>query len=145
MECSEPVPSSRTDESTSSTPGSGHKWPLTEIFDELRELTVLELAEVERFVKCIRAARGERPSPELISRVLIDVAHLHATYAYCVPISLIRARHADVPRALLEQALFDAETRDLLRLEPVKLPSPFIEIDAGIPHERELLYWIVPS
>lgn len=136
MECFEPVPSS--------TPKSGPKWPTTEIFDELRELTVLELADVQRFVKRIRAARGDRPSPELISRVLVDVAHLHATYAYCVPISLIRARYADVPQTLLEQALFDAEKRDLLRIEPVQHPAPFIEVDAAIPHERGLLYWIVP-
>ena len=136
MECSDPVPSS--------TPGSGPKWPTTEIFDELRELTVLELSDVQRFVKRICATRGDRPSPELIARVLVDVAHLHATYAYCVPISLIRARHADVPRVLLEHALFDAEKRDILRLEPVKLPAPFIEVDAGILHKRGLLYWIVP-
>ena len=82
--------------------------------------------------------------PELIAKILVDIGHLHATFAYCVPISLIRARYADVPQTFVEHALFDAEKRDLLRLEPVKLPAPFVEIGAGIPHERGLLYWIVP-
>jgi hypothetical protein len=132
MEPSEAVPPSRL------------KWPMTDIVDNLRELTAVELADVEQHVKRIRAARGDRPSPELVSQVLLDVGHLHATYAYHVPISLIRARHADVPRTLLDLALFDAEGRDILRMEPVELPAPFVEVGAGIPHARGLLYWIVP-
>ncbi len=138
MEPLEPVPSSKPQ------PSSRPKWTITEIFDELRELTVLELADVQRYIMRVRAARGDRPSPELVSKILVDVAHFHATYAYHVPISLIRARHADVPRTMLDLALFDAETRDLLRMEPVQLPAPFVEVGAGIPHERGLLYWIVP-
>ena len=146
MEPSEPVPHSKTDAPISSTPGSRSRprWPITEIVDDLRELTAVELSDVQQYVKHVRAARGDRPSPELISKVLLDVEHLHATYAYRVPVSLIRARHTDVPRTLLEQALFDAESRDLLRMEPDNLPSPFVEVGAGIPHARGLLYWIVP-
>lgn len=146
MEPSEPVPHSKADAPISSTPGSRTrpKWPITEILDDLRELTVLELADVQQFVKRIRAARGDRPSPELVSQVVATAGRLHLTHAYHVPISLIRAGFANVPRALLEQALFDAEARDLLRIESVKLPAPFVEIGAGIPHERGLLYWIVP-
>ena len=142
MEPSEPVPPSKADAPISSTPGS--RWPITEIVDDLRELTVLELADVQQFVKRIRAARGAHPSPELVSQVLAAVRRLHLTYAYHVPISLIRARHADIPRTLLDRALFDAENRELLRMEPVQLPAPFVEVGAGIPHERGLLYWIVP-
>ena len=138
MEPAEPVQSSTTEAR------SRPKWLITELFDELRELTVLELDDVQRYIMRVRAARGDRPSPELVSNVLVTVAHLHATYAYYVPISLIRARHADVPRTLLDLALFDAEMRDLLRFEPVQLHAPFIEVSAGIPHERGLLYWIVP-
>jgi hypothetical protein len=146
MEPSEPAPPSNADAPLSSTPESRSRprWPITEIVDDLRELTAVELSDVQQYVKHVRAARGDRPSPELISKVLLDVGHLHATYAYRVPIPLIRARYPNVPRTLLEQALFDAESRDILRMEPVNLPSPFIEIGAGIPHERGLLYWIVP-
>jgi hypothetical protein len=146
MEPSEPVPSSKTDAPISSTPGSRPRlrWPITEIVDDLRELTVLELADVQQHVKRIRAARGDRPSPELVSQVVLAVARLRQNYPDRVPISLIRAGLPNVSRALLDQALFNAENRDLLRMEPVKLPAPFVEIGAGIPHERGLLYWIVP-
>lgn len=120
------------------------EWPITDIVDDLRELTVLELADVERHVKRIRAARGDRPSPELVSQVVACAGRLHRTYAYHVPLPLIRAGLVNVPRALLDQALFDAESRDLLRMEAVELPAPFVEVGAGIPHERGLLYWIVP-
>lgn len=135
MEPSEPVQPSNTD---------APKWPITEIVDDLRELNVLELADVQRFVKRIRAARGDRPSPELVSQVVASVGHLHSTYAYRVPIPLIRACLASVPRTLIDQAFFHAEALDLLRMEPAKLPAPFVEVNAGIPHERGLLYWIVP-
>lgn len=147
MEPAEPVPHSKTDAPISSTPGSRSRpeWPITTILEQLRELYVVELADVEQYIKRVRAARGDRPSPELISKVLLDVGHLHATYAYHVPIPLIRARHADVPRTLLDLVFFDAEDRDLLRMEAVKLPAPFVEVGAGIPHERGLLYWIVPA
>ena len=145
MEPAEPVPHSKADAPISSTPGcSRPKWPITEIVDDLRELTVLELADVQQFVKRIRATRGDRPSPELVSQVVAVVGRLHVTYAYRVPLPLIRAGLVNVPRALLDQALFDAEKRDLLRMEPVKLPAPFVEVGAGIPHARGLLYWIVP-
>ena len=135
-------PPSKADAPISSTPGSRSrlKWPITEIVDDLRELTVLELADVQQHIKRIRAARGDRPSPELVSQVIAALARLGQR----VPISLLRAGLANVPRALLDQALFDAESRDLLRMEPAKLPAPFVEVGAGIPHERGLLYWIVP-
>ena len=146
MEPLEPVPPSKTDAPISSTPGSRSrlKWPISEIVDDLRELNVVELADVQQHVKRIRAARGDRPSPELVSQVVAAVGRLRKTYPDGVPISLVRAGLVNVPRALLDQALFDAETRDLLRVEPVKLPAPFVEVGAGIPHERGLLYWIVP-
>lgn len=146
MDSPEPVPPSKTDAPISSTPGSRPrpKWPITEILDDLRDLTVLELADVQQYMKLVRSARGDRPSPELVSQVVAITRQLHLTYAYRVPITLIRARFADVPRTLLDLALFDAEIRDLLRMELVKLPAPFIEVGAGIPHERGLLYWIVP-
>ena len=105
---------------------------------------MLELADVQQYVKRVRAARGDRPSPELVSQVLAAVRRLHLMYAYRVPISLVRAGLVNVPRALLDLALFEAEGRDILRMEPVQLPAPFVEVGAGIPHERGLLYWIVP-
>ena len=146
MEPLEPVPPSKTEAPISSTPGSRSrlKWPISDIVDDLRELTVLELADVQQHVKRIRAARGDRPSPELVSQVVAAVGRLRQTYPERVPISLIRAGLANVPRTLLDQALFDAEARDVLRMELVKLPAPFVELGAGIPHERGLLYWIVP-
>lgn len=145
MHSSTPPPS-KTDAPASSSPASRtrHEWPITEISDELRELTVRELDDVQRFVKHIRAARGNRPSPELVSDVVAAVGRLRQTYSKRVPISLVRAGLANVPRALLDLALFDAESRNLLRLEPEQLPGEFVEVGAGIPHERGLLYWIVP-
>lgn len=147
MEPFEPVPPSKMDAPISSTPGSRSrpKWPTTEILDDLRDLTVLELADVQQYVKRVRAIRGDRPSPELVSQVVATAGRLHLTHAYHVPISLIRTSFGDVPRTLLDLALFDAENRDLLRMEPVKLPAPFVEVGAGIPHVRGLLYWIVPA
>jgi hypothetical protein len=142
MEPLEPVPPSKAEAPISLTPGS--RWPITEIVDDLRELNVVELADVQRFVQRIRAARGDRPSPELVSQVLAVVRRLHLTYAYRVPISLVRAGLVNVPRTLLDLALFEAEGRDNLRMEPVQLPAPFVEVGAGIPHARGLLYWIVP-
>jgi hypothetical protein len=141
MDFPEPVRHSKTD-APSSRPRP--EWPITEISEELRELTVIELADVHQYMKRVRSARGDRPSPELVSQVVATARRLHLTHAYHVPISLIRTSFVNVPRVLLDLALFDAEDRDLLRMDPVKLPAPFIEISAGIPHERGLLYWIVP-
>lgn len=62
-----------------------------------------------------------------------------------VPISLVRAHFVSVPRGLIDLALFEAEQRHLLRLEMVDLPAPFVEVSAGIPDARGLLYWIVPT
>lgn len=120
------------------------KWPITDFVDELRELTTLEFAELHRDMRRIRAERGDRPSPELVSQVVATAGLLNLTYAYHVPIPLIRAKFVQVPRVLLDRALFEAEAFDLLRMEPVKLTWPFVETEAGIPHERGLLYWIVP-
>lgn len=142
MEPSEPAPSSNANAPIS--PKLGSRWPITDLIDDLRDLNVIELDNVQQFVQQIRAARGDRPSPELVSQIVATVGRLYLTYAYRVPISLVRAGLASVPRALLDQALFDAEKRDFLRIEPVKLPAPFVEVGAGIPHERGLLYWIVP-
>jgi hypothetical protein len=146
MEPSEHVPHSKADAPISSTPGSRSrpKWPITEIVDDLRELTAVELSDVQQYARRVRAARGDQPSPELVSQVLAAVRRLHLTYAYRVPISLVRAGLVNVPRTLLDLALLDAENRSLLRMEPVQLPAPFVEVGAGIPHERGLLYWIVP-
>ena len=119
-------------------------WPLREFVKELRDLTALELADVYQFVKRTRAARGDRPSPELVSRVVAFVEQLRQTDPERVPISVLRTGLADVPRLLLNQALFEAESQGMLRLEPVEASDAFIEVSAGIPHERGLLYWIVP-
>ncbi len=143
MEPSETPPPSKTDALTPSS-RSRPRWPITEIAEELRELNLLELADVQQHVKRIRAARGDRPSPDLVSQVVAAVGRLHLTYAYCVPIPLVRGGLVNVPRALLDKALLEAEARHLLRMEPVKLPAPFVEVGAGIPHERGLLYWVVP-
>lgn len=142
MEPSEPVPPSNVDAPRSS---SRPKWPITTILEQLRELNAVELADIEQHIKRVRSARGDRPSPELVSQVVALARRLHLTHACYVPISLFRTSFADVPRTLLDLALFDAESRDLLRMVPVQLPAPFIEIGAGIPHERGLLYWIVPA
>ena len=93
----------------------------------------------------VRASRGDRPSPEFVSRLVAVVGRLFVTYPDRVPIPLVRAHFASVPRGLVEQALFEAEARHLLRLETVDLPTPFVEVSAGIQHARGLLYWIVPS
>lgn len=144
MESSETVPPSKTDAPISSAPQSRLRSPIREVLDELRELTLAELADVQQYAKRIRAARDNRPSPELVSQVVAAAERLRQTYPKRVPISLIRAGLVNIPRALLDQAVFDAEARRLLRIEPVELPAPFIEIGAGIQDERGLLYWIVP-
>lgn len=145
MEPSEPVPPSSTEAPISSAPSSrGLKWPINEIADELQTLTVLELSEVQRFMKRIQAARGECASPELVSLVVAAVWRLGEFFPARVPISLVRAHLPDVPRTLLDLALFDSEKRHLLQMDPLKLPEPFVEISAAIQHKRGLLYWIVP-
>lgn len=121
------------------------KWPITDFVDELRELTTLEFAELHRDMRRIRAARGDRPSPELVSQVVATSGLLNLTYAYHVPIPLIRAKFVQVPRVLLDRALFAAEALELLRMEPVLHSWPFVETEEGIPDERGLLYWIVPT
>jgi hypothetical protein len=132
--------------SSAAPPSSArHRSPLREVSDSLHELSLAELADVFRYVQRVRASRGDLPSPEFVSRVVAVVSRLYATYPERVPISLARAHFASVPRGLVEQALFEAEKRHLLRLETVELPAPFVEVGAGIPHERGLLYWIVPS
>lgn len=118
--------------------------PLREVIDCLRGLSLPELADVYRYVQRVRASRGDRPSPEFVSRLIAVVSRLYVAYPDRVPIALVRAHFFSVPRGLVELALFEAEQRDLLRLEIVELPAPFIEVGAGIPHERGLLYWIVP-
>lgn len=145
MHPSEPPPSQQ-DAPTSSTPSSRPrlKWPITEIVEDLRDLSVLELADVKQFVKRIRAARGDSPSPELVSQIVDSVERLRQTYPDRVPITLIRAGLANVPRGLLDQALFMAEKNAILRLESTRASDPVVETGAGIPHKRGLLYWIVP-
>jgi hypothetical protein len=115
------------------------------VSDSLRGLSLPELADVFRYVQRVRASRGDRPSPEFNSRLVAVIGRLYPAYPDRVLISLVRAFFATVPRGLVEQALFEAETRHLLRLEPVELPAPFVEIGAGIQDARGLLYWIVPS
>lgn len=145
MEPSESAPPSSIEAPISSAPSSrGLKWPINEIADELRTLTVLELSEVQRFMKRIHAARGECASPELISQVVATVWRLRQTYPDRVPISLLRANIPNAPRTLLDQALFESEKRHLLQMDPLKLPEAFVEISAAIQHKRGLLYWIVP-
>jgi hypothetical protein len=144
MEPSETVPPSKTDAPISSAPQSRLRSPIREVLDELRELTLTELADVQHYAKRIRASRDNRPSPELVSQVVAAAERLRQTFPKRVPISLIRAGLVNVPRALLDQAIFEAQARHLLRIEPVELPAPFIEIGAGIQDERGLLYWIVP-
>ncbi len=127
-------------------PSSGrHRSPLREVIDNLHGLSLAELADVFRYVQRVRASRGDRPSPEFVSRLVAVVARLYVAWPDRVPISLVRSHFATVPRGLVEQALFEAEQRSLLRLETVELPAPFVEVGAGIQHARGLLYWIVPS
>ncbi len=132
--------------SAAAPPSSGrHRSPLREVIDSLHGLSLPELADVFRYVQRVRASRGDRPSPEFVSRLVAVVSRLYVTNPRRMPISLVRAHFASVPRGLVEQALFEAERRHLLRLETVELPAPFVEVGAGIPHERGLLYWIVPN
>lgn len=135
-------PPSSTSAPTSSR--SRFRTPIGEVLDELRLLDLAELADVQQYARRVRAARADRPSPELVSQVVAAVGRLHSTFTNGVPISLVRSGLATVPRTLLDQALFEAEARHLLRIEPVPLPAPFIEVGAGIQHERGLLYWVVP-
>lgn len=133
-------------QNSAAPPSSGrHRSPLREVSDSLRGLSLPELADVFRYVQRVRASRGDRPSPEFVSRLVAVIGRLYPAYPDRVPIPLVRAHFATVPRGLVEQALFEAETRHLLRLEPVELPAPFVEIGAGIQDARGLLYWIVPS
>lgn len=118
--------------------------PISAIIADLRELSVLELVDVEQFVKQVRATRGDRPSPQLISEVVATVERLSGIYSKGLPIPIVRACHTNVARALLNQALREAEARDILRLVAVKPRAPFIEVVAGIPDKRGLLYWILP-
>lgn len=119
--------------------------PLGEVVDELSQLTPYELADVHRYARRVRASRGDRPSPELVSRILAVIERFQIDYPERMPISLIRAGFPSVPRQLVDLALFEAEERHLLRLVPSHLPEAFVEVGAGIPHERGLLYWIVPA
>jgi hypothetical protein len=144
MEPSETVPPSKTEAPISSAPQSRLRSPIREVLDELRQLSPSELADVQQYAKRIRAARGDGPSPELVTQVVAAAERLRQTFPKRVPISLIRAGLVNIPRALLDQAVFEAQTRRLLRIEPVELPAPFIEIGAGIQDERGLLYWVVP-
>ena len=133
-------------QSAAAPPSSGrHRSPLREVIDSLHGLSLAELADVLRYVQRVRASRGDRPSPEFVSRLVAVIYRFYALHTERVPISIVRAHFASVPRGLVEQALFEAENRDLLRLETVDLPAPFVEVGAGIPHEKGLLYWIVPS
>lgn len=132
--------------STATPPSSGrHRSPLREVIDSLHGLSLPELADVFRYVQRVRASRGDRPSPEFVSRLVAVVSRLHVTNPARVPITLVRAHFATVPRNLVEQGLLEAEQRHLLRLEMVDLPAPFVEVSAGIPDARGLLYWIVPT
>lgn len=119
-------------------------WPISAIIADLRELSVLELADVVQFVKHVRAARGDQPSPQLVAEIVGTVGRLSGTYSKGIPIPIVRACHTDVPRVLFNQALFEAEARAILRLIAVKPRAPFIDIVAGIVDKRGLLYWIVP-
>jgi hypothetical protein len=119
-------------------------WPISAIITNLRDLSALELADVERYVEHVRAARGDQPSPRLVSEVVATVERLNKTYSKGIPIPIVRACHTNIPRALLNRALFEAEARAILRLIAVKPQAPFIEVVAGIPDKRGLLYWIVP-
>jgi hypothetical protein len=143
MEASETPPPSKADALAPSS-RSRPRSPIAEIIDEMRDLSFVELADVQKFVQRIRSARGERPSPELLTQLVATLNRLHERYRASVPISLVRAELASVPRASLDQALLEAEARHLLRMEPVTLPASFVEVGAGIQHERGLLYWIVP-
>jgi hypothetical protein len=119
-------------------------WPISAIITDLRELSVLELADVEQFVKHVRAARGAQPSPQLVAEIVASVERLSRTYSKGIPMPIVRACHTNVPRVLFNQALFEAEARDLLRMVAVKPRAPFIDVVAGIVDKRGLLYWIVP-
>lgn len=119
-------------------------WPISAIITDLRALSVLELADVVQFVKHVRAARGDQPSPQLVAEIVATVERLSGTYSKGIPIPIVRACHTNIPRALLNRALFEAEARAILRLIAVKPRAPFIEVIAGIPDKRGLLYWIVP-
>ncbi len=128
------------DPSTSNEPS----WPISAIITELRELSPLELSDVEQFVKQLRATRRDRPSPQLVSAVVATVERLNPTYTNGIPIPIVRACHTNIPRTLLNQALLEAEARGILRLVTVKPQAPFIEVVAGILDKRGLLYWIRP-
>ncbi len=120
-------------------------WPISDIITDLRELSALELADVVQFVKQVRATRGDRPSPQLVAKIVATVERLSGTYSKGIPIPIVRACHTDVPRVLFNQALFEAEARGILHLVAVRSRAPFIDVVAGIVDKRGLLYWIVPA
>lgn len=119
-------------------------WPISAIITDLRDLSALELADVVQFMKHVRAARGDQPSPQLVAEIVGTVGRLSGTYSKGLPIPIVRACHTNIPRALLNRALFEAEARAILRLIAVEPRAPFIDIVAGIVDKRGLLYWVVP-
>jgi hypothetical protein len=108
----------------------------------MRELHVLELADVIRDAPRRLAARGDAPDPDLVSRVLAAVLRLLPRYqhAYGMPLSLLRVEFPRVPRFVLDRAVLHIEERGLLLLVPVSPRAAFVEAAAGIQSTRGLLY-----
>ena len=113
--------------SSTTPPSSGrHRSPLREVIDSLHGLSLPELADVFRYVQRVLASRGDRPSPEFVSRLVAVVSRLYVPNPGRVPVSLVRAQFVSVPCGLIDLTFFEAEQRDLLRLETVGVPAPFV-------------------
>ncbi len=121
--------------------------PIDEVNEILRKMEIRELGDVLLYAHRLLAARGRVPDPDVISAVLAAMGRLHAAYrnAPGVPLPILRGSLADVPRKTFDEALLEAEARQMVRLIPVSPLTPFIERAAGIHDARRgLLYFCAP-
>ena len=140
------APISRVQPSTPPASGRRPRSLVQQLGDALRDLYPAELLEVRRLIDRMRATRGAASDPDLLSLIVAELLRVEPNYnnAPGVPVSYLRATFRDVPRPTLDQALRDAEERQLLRLLPASLPGAFVDSASGIQSSRGLLYFVAP-
>lgn len=121
--------------------------PFQQGIEKLGELYPSELADVIRYADKLKGARGAAVNPDLISRLLSELLRLEPSYRHLagVPVARLRTELSDVVRPELDEALLEAERRNLLRLVPVQLPAAFAEPGSGVPSSRGLLYFVAAA
>ena len=140
------APISRVQPSTPPASGRRPRSLVQQLGDALRDLYPAELLEVRRLIDRMRATRGAASDPDLLALIVAELLRVVTNYknAPGVPVSYLRATFRDVPRPTLDQALRDAEERQLLRLLPASLPGAFVDSASGIQSSRGLLYFVAP-